>query len=151
MTPELSRSACIAADCTRLAFALVFLVNVRCAVGYLVNTEAFLASFDASGEAGIAALRGLGVTFLMWNATYPLVVWNPVRYRAVAVIVLVQQVIGLVGESWMYAGIPEEYSALAATIRAFVAFDGFGLVIMLATFVWLCAALRRGRPKNARD
>ena len=80
---------------------------------------------------------------MMWNATYPAVVWDPVRFRSLAAVVLVQQVIGLVGESWIYAGISGAYPALQATIRAFISFDGFGLVVMLATFVWLEVERRR--------
>ena len=141
--PELPRRVRIAADFMRLAYALVFVVNVRCALGYLVSTEAFLPSFDASGEAGLVALRGIGVAFLMWNATYPAVVWDPVRFRSLAAVVLVQQVIGLVGESWIYTGISGAYPELQATIRAFILFDGFGLVVMLVTFVWLEVERRR--------
>lgn len=140
---EPPRRVRIAAVFARVAFALVFVVNVRCALGYIVDTAGFLPSFDASGEAGMVALRGIGVAFLMWNATYPAVIWDPVRFRSIAVVVLVQQVIGLVGEGWIYSGIPAAYPALQATIRAFISFDGFGLVIMLATFVWLEMERRR--------
>ena len=144
MAPVRPRSIRIATNVARLAFALVFAVNVHCAVGYLIHTEAFLPSFDATGEAGIVALRGIGVAFLMWNATYPAVIWDPARFRALAFVVLVQQGIGLAGESWIYLGIPAEYPALMATIRAFIAFDGFGLAVMLASTVWLGVVLRRG-------
>lgn len=55
---------------------------------------------------GAAAVQGLGIAFLMWNATYPAVIASPLRFRAVAVIVLVQQAIGLAGESWLRFGCP---------------------------------------------
>ena len=140
------RSVRVAAGFARLAYALVFAVNVRCALGYIADAQAFLPSFDASGEAGMVALRGIGVAFLMWNATYPAVGWDPVRFRSLAVVVLVQQAIGLVGEGWIYTGIPQGYEALRATIRAFIGFDGFGLAVMLVAFVWLEAARRRSCP-----
>lgn len=141
-----SPSVRVAANAVRLAYALVFVVNVHCALGYILNTQAFLPSFDASGEAGVVALRGIGVAFLMWNATYPAVIWNPLRFRALGVVVLVQQAIGLVGESWILVDIPAGYPALRATIQSFIAFDGFGLAIMLACFTGLCLATRSRKP-----
>lgn len=133
-----SHSVRVAVNAVRLAYAFVFAVNVHCALGYILNTQAFLPSFDASGEVGMVALRGIGVAFLMWNATYPAVIWDPLRFRALGVVVLVQQVIGLVGEGWILMDIPAAYAALRSTIQSFVAFDGFGLAIMLACFVGLC-------------
>lgn len=129
----------------RLAFALVFVINVRCALGYVVYPAAHLGDFGLTGVAGEAALRGLGVAFLMWNATYPLAMANPVRYAPVAVIVLVQQTIGLVGETLIYATVPPEYSQMLAGIRAFIAFDAFGLLVMLLAFTRMVAVLRRER------
>lgn len=146
-----SRSARFAAIAVRAAYALVFIVNVRCAWGYIVDTSAYLPSFDASGEVAVVVLRGLGVAFLMWNATYPAVVWDPVRFRALGVVVLVQQVIGLVGESWIYGGIPAAYPALRETIRAFITFDGFGLAVMLLSMLWLGVALRRAQSSHNRS
>ena len=37
---------------------------------------------------------GRGVAFLMWNCTYPLVIWKPQRHTTLAGVVLAQQVVG---------------------------------------------------------
>lgn len=141
------RPACVrrAAWLARLAFLLVFVVNVQCAVSFVLQPDAYAASFEVAGVPGAAAVQGLGIAFLMWNATYPAVIANPLRFRAVAVIVMVQQVVGLVGESWLRLGLPAGHAALAASIERFVAFDAAGLVLMAAAFAWLLWTERNGR------
>ena len=129
----------------RLAFLLVFVINVQCAVSFVLWPEAYAASFEVAGVPGAAAVQGLGIAFLMWNATYPAVIVNPLRFRAVAVIVLAQQAIGLVGESWLRLGLPSGHIALAASIERFVLFDAAGLVLMAAGFGWMLWTERRQR------
>ena len=131
----------------RTAFALVFVVNVQCAVSFVLWPEAYAASFEMTGVPGAAAVQGLGIAFLMWNVTYPAVIANPLRFRAVAVIVLVQQIVGLVGESWLRLGLSAGREALAASIERFVLFDGAGLVLMAAAFGWLLWMERRDFAK----
>lgn len=142
-TGHRARAASIAA---RVAVAVVFVLNVQCAVSFVLWPGAYAASFELGGVgvAGEAAVAGLGVAFLMWNATYPAVIVNPRRFRALYVVVLVQQTIGLVGESWLRLGLPAGHEALAASINRFVAFDAFGLLIMTAAFVWLTFVDRQG-------
>ena len=96
---------------------------------------------------GAAAVRGLGVAFLMWNATYPAVIANPRRFRALYAVVLVQQAVGLAGESWILLSLPAGHAALAASIVRFIAFDAVGLVLMAAAFAWLALADRHARPR----
>lgn len=127
----------------RVAFALVFAINVQCAVSFVLWPDAFAPAYELSGAAGAAAVQGLGIAFLMWNATYPAVIANPVRFRALAVVVLVQQAIGLVGESWLRWGLPAGHAALSASIERFILFDGAGLVLMAAAFAWLAWTERR--------
>ena len=79
------RAAGIAA---RVAVALVFAVNVQCAASFVLWPEAFAGGFELAGVPGAAAVRGLGVAFLMWNATYPPVIANPRRFRALFAVVL---------------------------------------------------------------
>lgn len=134
-----------AAWLARLAFALVFAINVQCAVSFVLWPDAYAASFEVAGVPGAAAVQGLGIAFLMWNATYPAVIANPLRFRAVAVIVLAQQAIGLVGETWLRAGLPDGYTALSASIERFILFDAAGLVLMAAAFGWLAWVERNGR------
>ena len=85
----------------------------------------------------------------MWNATYPAVIASPLRFRAVAVIVLVQQAIGLAGESWLRFGLPAGHAALSASIERFILFDAAGLVLMAAAFGWLLW-VKRATPPDLR-
>ena len=114
----------------RVAFAAVFAVNVQCAVQFVLWPGAFSAAYELSGVAGEAAVRGIGITFLMWNATYPAVIANPERFRALGWVVLVQQAIGLVGETCLLLTLPAGHDLLASSVLRFVAFDGAGLVLM---------------------
>ena len=140
----------VAVLATRIAYALVFAINVQCALLFVLQPSTYAASFEVSGVPGEAAVQGLGIAFLMWNATYPAVIANPLRFRALAVVVLVQQVLGLVGESWIRLGLPAGHEALAASIERFVAFDAAGLVLMGATFAWLMIASRPTASQNRR-
>ena len=56
---------------------------------------------------------------------------------ALYVVVLVQQAIGLVGETAILLGLPGGHEVLAASILRFIAFDAAGLVLMAAAFAWL--------------
>ncbi|MEG0302284.1 hypothetical protein [Gordonibacter sp.] len=134
-----------AAIAARVAVAAVFVVNVQCALSFVLQPAAFAGSFELTGAgiAGETAVRGLGVAFLMWNATYPAVIASPRRFRALYVVVLVQQAIGLVGESMIRLGLPAGHADLAASIDQFVAFDAAGLVLMAGTFAALLVADRR--------
>lgn len=131
----------------RAAFALVFAVNVHCALSFAVDPASYAGGFELTGVAGEAATRGMGVAFLMWNCTYPLVIWRPARHRALAGVVLAQQVVGLAGETAILAGLPADHAALAGGIMRFVAFDGFGLAVMTGAFAWLLLAERRCRER----
>ena len=121
----------------RLAVAIVFVVNVKCAFQFLINPEGSMGSFELFGEVGMATIRGIAVTFLMWNATYPLVILNPLRHHVLFAVVLAQQLIGLIGESYILFTIGVEHVLLREAILRFIAFDGFGLVIMALTYIVL--------------
>ena len=131
----------------RAAFLLVFAINVQCAASFVLWPDAYAPSFEVAGVPGAAAVQGLGIAFLMWNATYPAVIASPLRFRAVAVIVLVQQAIGLAGESWLRFGLPAGHAALSASIERFILFDAAGLVLMAAAFGWLLW-VKRATPQT---
>lgn len=132
----------------RAAFALVFAVNVHCALSFAVDPASYAGGFELTGVAGEAATRGMGVAFLMWNCTYPLVIWKPQRHITLAGVVLAQQVVGLIGESAIRATLPAGHDLLASSIDLFIAFDAVGLLLMgvsLAVFLFtrnLCSKRR---------
>jgi hypothetical protein len=128
---------------TRLVLAVVFCANVNCALAFIVRPEAHAPFFEVRGVAGEALVRGIGILFLMWNASYPLTIWNPWRYRWLFLIVIVQQAIGVAGETWMLLTLPPGHATLAATGWRFTAFDGGGLAAMLVTFTLLRLTGRR--------
>jgi hypothetical protein len=72
--------------------------------------------------------------------------WDPRTHRALFAVVLVQQLVGLVGETWLLLTLPAGHDALAASIARFAAYDGAGLLVMAAAF----AALgRRATTRSA--
>lgn len=123
----------------RIAFAVVFIVNMQCALVFIFDSATYAPAYQLSGPEGNAAVAGIGVAFLMWNCTYPLFIWQPGRFRVLGWVIVVQQVIGLIGESVIYANLPAAgYELLQAGIMGFIAFDGFGLALMAASFLpWL--------------
>lgn len=127
----------------RIAFAAVFILNIQCAIQFVCWPQDFVGAYELSGVAGEAAVRGLGIAFLMWNCTYPAVIVNPSRFKALGVVVLVQQAIGFVGESLLNASLPAGHAVLQAGISRFALFDGVGLVIMLAALVWMMLSMRK--------
>ncbi|MDY6875535.1 MAG: hypothetical protein SWK90_04945 [Chloroflexota bacterium] len=128
----------------RLTLVIVFFFNVSCALVFVARPEAYAPGFEVSGVAGKALVRGMGILFLMWNVTYPLAIWHPWRYRWLFLIIIVQQAIGLTGETWMLLTLPPGHTALAATGQRFIAFDGGGLAAMLITLV----LMHRGRSRK---
>ncbi|MBC2887778.1 hypothetical protein [Gordonibacter massiliensis (ex Traore et al. 2017)] len=149
----LTRSRKAAGVAARVAVALVFAINVQCAVSFVLRPEAYAGGFELAGVPGAAAVRGLGVAFLMWNATYPAVIANPRRFRSLYAVVLAQQCVGLIGEAWIHCSLPAGHAALSASIERFIAFDAAGLALMAAAFVWMLLVDRRcarstdgGRP-----
>lgn len=130
----------------RFAVFGVFLLNVTCAVQFIVWPEAYAPAYGLPPTPESRAMvAGLGVAFLMWNATYPAVIANPVRFRALYVVVLVQQAIGLAGESWIWLRLSTQglaASQMAGGIMRFIAFDGGGLILMLVAFAVLARTAR---------
>lgn len=142
------KRAVLALWACRVCFAFVFAVNIQCAFSYIFMPEAFVGGFQLSGVEGMVAVQGIGVAFLMWNATYPAFIVSPPRFRVLGVVVLCQQVIGLIGESAIYLGLPEfGYAQLAHSIERFIVFDAVGLVLMTASFIALCL-ITRNRDTN---
>ena len=56
--------------CARIVFGLVFVINVQCALQFVFIPNAYVGAYELEGISGIIALQGVGIAFLMWNATY---------------------------------------------------------------------------------
>jgi hypothetical protein len=127
----------------RFALAIVFFFNVTCALAFIARPEVYMHGFEVSDVPGKVTMQGIGILFLMWNVTYPLAIWHPWNYRWLFVIVIVQQVIGLIGETWMLLTLPSGHTSLATTGARFVAFDGGGLAAMVITLALMTYHHRR--------
>jgi hypothetical protein len=121
---------------SRLAIGLVTLWNIQAAFAFLIRPERFTAGFELSGTPGEAALRGVGVLFLMWNIPYLVALWHPVRHRVSLYEATAMQAIGVFGETLIWIGQLAGHSMLQASLLRFIAFDGAGLVL-LSLAVWL--------------
>ena len=119
----------------RLVVGIVFFFNVTCALAFVAQPDRYAPGFEVSGVPGRVLVRGIGILFLMWNATYPPVLVRPDRHRTLFAVILAQQAIGLAGETWMWATLPTGHAALWATGLRFIAFDAAGLVGMGLVFL----------------
>lgn len=137
----------------RAVLFAVFFFNVNCALEFIVRPFAYAPSFEVDGVAGEALVRGMGILFLMWNATYPLPMWDPWRFRRMFAVVVIQQAIGLAGETWMLLALPAGHPDLARTALRFIAFDGGGLVAFLVVFLLMLWTARRvsGMQRELND
>lgn len=127
---------------------LVFAINVQCAASFVLWPRC-LRTVVRGGRAcpGAAAVQGLGIAFLMWNAHLPRRHRQPAalprrgRHRAGAA--------GHrpCGESWLRFGLPAGHAALSASIERFILFDAAGLVLMAAAFGWLLW-VKRATPQT---
>ena len=120
----------------RFVVGAVFVLNVSCAFAFLLRPDRYAPGFELTGVQGRIMVQAIGILFLMWNATYPLVVIHPHRYRTLFAVVLAQQAIGVVGETWLLATLPVGHPALWTTGVRFIIFDGLGLIGMGILF-WL--------------
>lgn len=121
----------------RLSVGGVFAWNIACAAAFLLQPARYAPGFELPGIPGETLVRGIGILFLMWNVSYPPVIWQPRRFRAIFLIVLAQQLIGILGETWLYLTLPEGHAALQATGLRFILFDSAGLIWMGTAFALL--------------
>lgn len=139
---KVPRRVTMATWVVRLCFTFVFVVNVQCALGFALTPEAYMGAYELAAVPGRVATQGIGIAFLMWNCTYPLVIWQPSRHRALAGVVLAQQVVGLIGESLIRTTLPAGHDLLASSIDLFITFDAAGLALMGTSFAILQLAAR---------
>lgn len=119
---------------SRVLIVVVTFINLQCATLFIFTPQAYISAFELSGEPGIAALRGIGVLFVMWNVPYLVALVHPVRYRLALMIALIMQGIGLAGESFIYISLPIAQIALRASITRFIIFDAIGFLFLFIAF-----------------
>jgi len=119
----------------RLAIALVVIWNIQCAFAFLFWPDRFAARFELSSASGEAAVRGVGLLFLMWNIPYAVALIHPLRHRISLFEATAMQAIGLLGETLILISLPPGHGILYASLMRFIIFDGAGLVLLLLA-IW---------------
>ncbi len=119
---------------TRILVFLVLTSNLTAAVPFVLWPTRYSAAFELDGTTGEVLVRSIGLLFLMWVVPYIPAILAPRRYRVCLSVIVVQQVIGLIGESWMLVKLPAEHTALQFTGTRFVIFDSLGLLLLLTAW-----------------
>ena len=120
---------------SRLLIAIVAAWNLQAALIFVISPETFVHAYELSGVPGEASVRGVGILFLMWNVPYVFAVIHPIRFRLGLVFAMLMQLIGLLGESYIFSTLTMEHTVLRCSILRFIIFDGIGLVLLF--FAWL--------------
>jgi hypothetical protein len=137
----MSHSASVRLWLCRLLIGIVLIWNVQCALIFLLAPATFAPGFELGGAAGAAAVRGMGVLFLMWNVPYAVALWHPVRHRVSLYEAVAMQTIGLIGESLILWSLGGAHPVAAGSVARFIAFDGAG-VLLLAVAAWITRRIR---------
>lgn len=118
----------------RALIAVVFAWNMQCALTFVFQPTSAMSAYQLYGTIGTAIIQGMGIAFLMWNVTYPAVIVAPGKFRSLFVVMIIQQAIGLIGETWILLNIGSGTADLGMSITRFVAFDAAGLVLLSLAF-----------------
>ena len=121
--------------------------NLQAAVVFFTWPGAFAPGFELSGIPGEAAMRGIAVLFVMWNVPYVVAAWHPLRQLTSLKESIVMQFLGLLGESIIFLSLSPTHPALQSSILRFIAFDGTGLLALLAA-LWLTGKKDTGLRKT---
>lgn len=132
---------------SRIVLTLVFAWNVLCAIDFIFTPDNFIGSYELAGISGKIAIQGLGIAFLMWNVTYPMAIMNPVKYIVLYRIILIQQLIGLIGETILLFSLDAEHYILIGSLQRFVLFDSVGFILMLTTYLLVEVRRYHGRSQ----
>ncbi len=119
----------------QVLIGIVFILNIQCALLFIGFPERYAPAYELTGVAGAAAVRGMGILFLMWNVPYAFALWHPLRFRAALFQALIMQSIGWIGESSLHATLPDGHPILAASILRFIEFDGAGVALLLLALI----------------
>jgi hypothetical protein len=120
---------------SRLLIGIVTAWNLQAAFIFILSPVRFVTGYELPGVPGEAAVRGVGILFLMWSVPYIAALWDPIRFKLALVLAVVMQLVGLIGESYILSTIPNEHVMLRTSILRFIAFDGMGLLFLVSA--WL--------------
>jgi len=118
----------------RILVLAVFACNMECVYSFMVHPERAIAAYQLAGLGAEPVARSIGISFLLWNCTYPLVIFKPDRYRTVFAIVVMQQALALILEIWLLFTLGPEQQILAKAIIKFIRFDAPGIVFLSMAF-----------------
>ncbi len=119
---------------SRILIGLVLLDNLQAAVQFISTPGGFTQAFDLAGPAGLAAIRSIGILFLMWCVPYAFAMVHPIRFRVSLIEACVMQTIGLVGESILLLNLPVGLMNSPSSLQRFIIFDAIGLILLLIAF-----------------
>lgn len=118
----------------RLLIGIVTIWNLQAAFIFIFSPGGLVRSYELSGAAGEAAVRGVGILFLMWNVPYLFALQNPIHYRLALYFALLMQFVGLIGESYILSTLSMEHVILRSSISRFITFDGAGLLLLALAY-----------------
>lgn len=118
----------------RILIFAVFACNMQCVYSFMVHPEDAIAAYQLAGLGSEPVARSIGISFLLWNCTYPLPIFKPDRYRTIFGIVVFQQAIALILEVWLLSTLGPEQHILANAIVKFIRFDAPGIAFLSFAF-----------------
>ena len=130
----------------RLTYTAVFISNLICIIAFIFNPADYTYSYGVSGCIGsCAAIQGLGVAFAMWNTTYPFFIIRPDKNKTLGLVIILQQLVGLIGELYIRSTLSADAAVLSSSILRFVYFDAGGLVLLVAGYAICFIAVPRSK------
>jgi hypothetical protein len=133
----------------RLLVGCVTAWNLQAALAFLFAPALYAPSFELSGAAGQAAVRGIAVLFIMWNVPYLLAAWHPRRFLLSLKEAALMQAVGLLGETSILLSLESGHAVLHASILRFIIFDAGGLVLLLLA-LWTIASQAKTEANRAK-
>jgi hypothetical protein len=118
----------------RIIIGIVAGWNLQAAFIFIFSPNRMATSYELSGVPGEAAVRGIGVLFLMWNVPYLFAVQNPIRYQLALYFAMLMQLVGLIGESYIFSTLSRDHVLLKNSISRFVIFDSVGLFLLMFAY-----------------
>ena len=119
----------------RLLIGIVTAWNLQAAFIFIFSPATFTGAYELSGIAGKAAVRGIGILFLMWNVPNLFALQNPIRFRLALYLSMLMQLIGLIGESYILSTLSVEHVVLRNSILRFIEFDAVGLLLLVTAYL----------------